>query len=361
MATCGWRRHPGGRDTAGMKQHRSSDREPEDAPTPGADVRHIVLLVCPNTSALEIAGPAEVFSRVAHKLREAGRTRTRAYQVHLVSATRETSLRTGSGIHLVAECSFGEFALPIDTLLVVGGLDVWSGEASPALLPWLRRAAAGARRYGSVCTGAFLLAEAGLLDGQRVTTHWFFCERLAREYPALIVDPNPVFIRNGRVFTSAGVTSGIDLALCMVEDDTGLDIAMRVARGLVLYVRRPGWQSQFSNALALQAPTRLTFRDLPFWMIENLHLPLTIDDLAARVAMSPRNFTRQFSAEFGLTPARLTNQLRAEAAVRLLHESAKSREEIASDCGFGSIDSMERAVARPRLAFGLDRPLVSPP
>jgi transcriptional regulator GlxA family with amidase domain len=310
------------------------------------ETRHIVLLACPNISALEAAGPAEVFSRVAHKLREAGRVRGRPYQVHLLSTQGETTLGAGSGIHFIAECDYRKFKHPIDTLLVIGGLDAWGGHQAPELLQWLRLAAASSRRFGSVCTGAFLLAEAGLLDGERVTTHWYFCERLAREYPQLIVDPEPIFIRNGKLSTSAGVTSGIDLALSMVEEDNGLDIAMRVARGLVLYVRRPGWQSQFSNALALQGGTRLPFRDLPFWVVENLHLALSIDDLAAKVAMSPRNFARQFAAEFGLSPARFVNSLRSETARRLLDDSTKSREEVASECGFGSVDSMERALAK---------------
>jgi transcriptional regulator GlxA family with amidase domain len=310
--------------------------------------RHVVLLACPNISALEAAGPAEVFLRVAHKLVEAGRMRGRPYKVHLLSVHGDTTLGGNSGIGFAAEGVYHEFKHPIDTLLVIGGLEVWRGEQEPDLLQWVRQAASASRRFGSVCTGAFLLAEAGLLDGQRVTTHWYFCERLAREYPRLIVDPEPIFIRSGKVSTSAGVTSGIDLALSMVEEDNGLDIAMRLARGLVLYVRRPGWQSQFSNALSLQGSTRLPFKDLPFWIVENLHLPLSINDLAAKVAMSPRNFARQFSLEFGLSPARFVNSLRTETARRSLEDSTKSREEVASDCGFGSVDSMERSLAKIR-------------
>jgi transcriptional regulator GlxA family with amidase domain len=319
--------------------------------------RHIVLLACPNISALEASGPAEVFLRVAHKLLEAGRVRGRPYQVHLLSVQNETTLGACAGIRFTAECVYREFKHPIDTLLVIGGLDAWYGAQSPELLQWLKQAALTSRRFGSVCTGAFLLAEAGLLDGHRVTTHWYFCERLAREYPQLIVDPEPIFIRNGKLSTSAGVTSGIDLALSMVEEDNGLDIAMRVARGLVLYVRRPGWQSQFSNALALQGATRMPFRDLPFWIVENLHLPLSIDDLAAKVAMSTRNFARQFSSEFGLSPARFVNSLRSETARRALEDSTKSREEVASECGFGSVDSMERALAKTQKPTMQNKPL----
>jgi transcriptional regulator GlxA family with amidase domain len=179
-----------------------------------------------------------------------------------------------------------------------------------------------------------------------VTTHWFFCERLAREYPAVTVDPEPIFIRNGRLSTSAGVTAGLDLALSMIEEDLGLEISLRVARSLVLYVRRPGWQSQFSSALALQAPTRLTFQDLPFWILENLRESLPLETMAERLAMSPRNFSRQFLREFGVTPLQFITRLRVEMARRLLGESTRSRAEIASECGFGSVDALERALKR---------------
>jgi transcriptional regulator GlxA family with amidase domain len=318
--------------------------------------RHIVLLACPQSSSLEVAGPAEVFAIAANKLREAGRVRGRPYRIHLVSALPGALTPGASGIRFAVEGSYSEIDVPIDTLLVVGGLDVWNGRGEVALLHWLRGQARAARRLGSICTGAFVLAEAGLLDGQRVTTHWYFCERLAREYPALVVDPEPIFIRQGALSTAAGVASGIDLALSMVEEDLGLDIAMRVARALVLFVRRPGWQSQFSSTLALQGSARLTFRELPFWVVENLDQPLTVQDLAARVAMSQRNFARRFSSDFGVSPARFVADLRAETALRLLGDSDKSREAIAAACGFGSIDSMERALARDRRSARQSKP-----
>src|SRR5579883_1086717 len=293
------------------------------------DPRNIILLATPCTSALEVAGPAEAFRMTAEKLSEAGRTLSRPYRVVLLSTVEEPTIETSSGIALVPHAFYANYTGPIDTLLVVGGISVWSGKGSP-VLDWLRQQASTVRRYGSICTGAFALAEAGLLDGQRVTTHWFFCERLAREYPSVTVDPEPIFIRSGRLSTTAGVSAGLDLALSMIEEDLGLDIALRVARALVLYLRRPGWQSQFSSALALQAPTRLTFRELPFWIIENLRESMTLEDLAARVSMSPRNFSRQFAKDFGVTPQRFVTQLRVEMARRLLGESTRSRKEIAA-------------------------------
>ena len=308
------------------------------------EARRVVLLATPMTSSLEVAGPAEAFRMTTEKLAEAGRSQSRHYSVRLLSTVDTPTIQTSGGIAFIPHAFYRNYHEPIDTLLVIGGLDVWTGRDSPDLLAWLRDRAAGARRYGAICTGAFVLAEAGLLDGERVTTHWFFCERLAREYPAVTVDSEPIFIRNGRLSTSAGVTAGLDLALSMIEEDLGLEIALRVARALVLYIRRPGWQSQFSSALALQAPTRLTFRELPFWIIENLREPLTLENLAARLSMSPRNFSRQFSKEFGVTPMRFITQLRVEMAKRLIGESTRSREDIAVDCGFGSVDALERAL-----------------
>ena len=215
--------------------------------------RHVVILAVPQTSLLEVAGPLEVFSLVSIKLREAGRSHAREYRVHLVSATRGPLAPGITGVHLDTECHFAEYDGPIDTLLIVGGLDVWEDRRDPQLLQWIRERAQHARRFGSICTGAFLLAETGLLDDRHVTTHWYFCERLAREYPQLAVDPDPIFIHDGALWTAAGVTAGIDVALAMVEDDVGIDIAARVARGLVLYVRRPGSHAQVSNALAIQS------------------------------------------------------------------------------------------------------------
>lgn len=304
----------------------------------------VVLLAAPTVSSLEIAGPAEAFFMAAYKLREAGRINGRHYRVHLLSATDADIVGEGGVLRVRTECSFRDFEGPVDTLLAIGGNGVWTGSDVPGLGDWLRLHCQQARRFGSICTGAFMLAAAGLLDQQRVTTHWYYCERLAHDFPALSVDPEPIFIRSGKLSTSAGVTSGIDLALAMIEEDLGLEISLRIARALVMYVRRPGWQSQFSSALALQAPTRLRLRDLPFWILENLGEPLSVEELAARVSMGPRNFSRQFLAEFAVTPMKFVTQLRVEMASRLINESIRSRIDVALLCGFGSVDSMDRAL-----------------
>lgn len=308
------------------------------------DPRNVVILATPEVSALEVAGAAEVFALAGRKLQEAGRRHGRAYRVRLLSCALEPR-PLGSAVGLLAEGSYAGFDEPIDTLLVAGGLEPWSSRDAGGLQDWLRARVGQARRYGSLCTGAFVLAEAGLLNGHRVTTHWYFCERLAREFPQVTVDPEPIFVRSDPLWTAAGVTAGVDMALAMVEDDLGLDIALRIARALVVYVRRPGWQSQFSTALASQAPRRTRLSELPFWILESLGQPLSVPVLAERVAMSPRNFTRRFVEEFGLTPLRFVTRLRTESAYRLLAENRLSRGEIAQACGFGSVDSMERALS----------------
>ena len=306
----------------------------------------VIIVAAPGTSAIEVAGAAEAFRMTADKLREAGRSVSRGYEIHLLSAVENCHIDTSAGFQVIAHASYRNYVGPIDTLLCVGGVELWTGRDSPDFMDWLRATASRARRFGSVCTGAFMLAEAGLLNGERVTTHWFFCERLARDYPTLVVDPEPIFIRNGRLSTTAGVTAGLDLALSMIEEDLGLEIALRVARALVLYIRRPGWQSQFSAALALQAPARMTFRELPFWILENLRLPLSVEELADRVSMSTRNFARGFSKEYGVTPLRFVTRLRVELAHRLLGEGVLSRATVAAECGFGSVDALERALKR---------------
>lgn len=319
---------------------------PEPGPVDGlvGDPRNVVILATPEVSALEVAGAAEVFALAGPKLQEAGRRHGRAYRVRLLSCALEAR-PLGSAVGLLPEGPYAGFDGPIDTLLVAGGLEPWSGHGVGGLQAWLRARVGQARRYGSLCTGAFVLAEAGLLDGHRVTTHWYFCERLAREFPQVTVDPEPIFVRSDPLWTAAGVTAGVDMALAMVEDDLGLDIALRIARALVVYVRRPGWQSQFSTALASQAARRTRLSELPFWILESLGQPLSVPMLAERVAMSPRNFTRRFVEEFGTTPLRFVTRLRTESAYRLLAENRLSRGEIAQACGFGSVDSMERALS----------------
>ena len=229
---------------------------------------------------------------------------------------------------------------------IAGGSAIENDEVNAEVIRWLKTIAGRIRRIGSVCTGAMLLARAGLLDGRRATTHWNWCEVLIRRAPRAHVDPDPIFVRDKNVYTSAGVTAGMDLALALVEEDHGSRLALHVARNLVLYLRRPGGQSQFSAALSLQLTDREPLRELESWVLDNLNKPLAVPALAKRVAMSPRNFARIFTKEMKTTPAKFVERLRVETARRRLEESQNSMESIASECGFGNVNSMRNVFQR---------------
>ncbi len=245
--------------------------------------------------------PAEVFHHAS------ALTGGDGYAVELVGA----SARTTSGLELGPLTPLGALG-PVDTLLVAGGAGARDAEHDGELVPWIGRAAPRARRVASVCTGAFLLARAGLLDGRRATTHWAWCELLARRHPLVTVERDPIFVRDGDVWTSAGVTAGMDLALALVEDDHGPEVALEVARGLVLFVRRPGGQAQFSAQLSTQAARRDPLREVQGWIADHLDADLSVGALAARAHMSPRNFARAFAREVGMTPAAYVETVRVE-------------------------------------------------
>jgi transcriptional regulator GlxA family with amidase domain len=234
----------------------------------------------------------------------------------------------------------------IDTLLVAGGSGVETASRDEELLLWLQKTAQRVRRIGSVCTGAFLLASAGLLDGKRVATHWKWAAELGDKFKHITVDPDPIYIRDGNTYTTAGVTAGMDLALALVEEDLGAPAALKVAREMVLYFRRAGGQSQFSTALSLQASDRKQIAEIRSWTHDNLGQDLPVEKLAAKAGMSPRNFARVFLKDTGTTPARFVEHLRVEAARRRLEESRDKLEKIANDCGFGSIQSLRRSFLR---------------
>jgi transcriptional regulator GlxA family with amidase domain len=235
---------------------------------------------------------------------------------------------------------------PIDTLLVAGGNGVEDAARDEELLAWLRKTSHRVRRIGSICTGAFLLASAGLLDGKRATTHWKSAAELAEKFTNVTVDPDPIYIRDGNTYTTAGVTAGMDLALALVEEDLGLQVALNVAREMVLYLRRSGGQSQFSTALSLQASDRKQIEEIRSWAVDNLRKDLAVEDLATKAGMSPRNFARVFAKDTGTTPARFVERLRVEAARRRLEESHDKLEKIANDCGFGSVQGLRRSFLR---------------
>jgi transcriptional regulator GlxA family with amidase domain len=302
--------------------------------------RRIVILAFPGVQPLDVVGPAEVFAG-ADALSGGD-----AYTVEVVAKDPGPITVRSSGYGIVPKTTTARCRGPIDTLVIAGGFGVAKAEEDAALVRWIRSAARRSRRVTSVCSGAFLLARAGLLEGRTCTTHWASTAELARRHPELTVDPNPIFVRDGNVWTSAGVTSGMDLSLALVEEDLGREIAVQIARWLVLFLQRPGGQAQFSTHLSAQLAERRPLRDLQAWIAENLDEDLRVETLAGRAAMSPRNFARFFRRETGMTPAAYVEELRVERARQLLEEGADPVEVISARCGFGTPETMRRAFSR---------------
>jgi transcriptional regulator GlxA family with amidase domain len=268
-----------------------------------------------------------------------------AYRIRTV-AVAPGPLRTTSGVAVLADEDIAAVRGPVDTLMVVGGDGTYGAVADTRLVDQVARLARGARRVTSVCSGAFVLAQAGLLDGRRATTHWQACELLARSFPSVEVDPDPIFVRDGNVFTSAGVTAGMDLALALVEDDLGREVALAIARRLVLFLRRPANQSQFSAPLRSQAAERDGIRVAQHLVAEHPEGDCSVAALARAALMSERNFARCFTAEVGVTPARYVERVRVETARRLLEDTDDGVEAVATAAGFGTGETMRRTFLR---------------
>jgi transcriptional regulator GlxA family with amidase domain len=313
------------------------------AMTAPVKTRRVVLVAFDRLQALDLVGPAEVFSM-------ASRLTTGAYSIEVVAA-RKNEISTSSGLHLRPDRSLGACRGVIDTLIVVGGEGVPDALADGSIVPWLERAASRSRRVASVCNGAFFLAGAGLLDGRRATTHWAACETLQRRHPEVDVEPDAIFVKDGEVYSSAGVTAGMDLSLALVQEDLGRRTALEVARWLVLFLKRPGGQSQFSEQLSAQVAEREPLRDLQEWISGSLNTDLSVPALAQRACMSPRNFARAFRREVGVTPAAYVEAARVEAARVALDGTQEPIESIAHRCGFGTVETMRRAFRR-RLGVG---------
>jgi transcriptional regulator GlxA family with amidase domain len=303
------------------------------------------MLAYPDVQILDVVGPLEVFSRTARWLRDHAGRKSPAYSVEIVGVERGP-FRASSGLLLHAERGYREVRGGLDTLLVAGGVGTEAAMRDRALLRWLEAQSRRVRRLASVCTGAFLLAEAGLLKGKRATTHWGSCDRLARTHPEIEIVPDALFVREGRLATSAGVTAGMDLALALVEDDHGRDVALQVARELVMFLRRPGGQSQFSAQLQVQFAGREPIREVQAYILEHPEADLSVPALARRVAMSPRNFARVFTREVGTTPARFTARARVETARRLLEDGPGDLKTVCDKSGLGSPEVMRRTFQR---------------
>ncbi|HEY6196029.1 MAG TPA: GlxA family transcriptional regulator [Candidatus Eisenbacteria bacterium] len=303
------------------------------------------MFAFPNVQILDVTGPLEVFSRTSRWLREHGKRADHAYEVEIIGL-RRGMFRASSGLRLYADHGIADVGRGLDTLLIAGGVGVQACRSHAPLRRWIRRQAGLVRRLASICTGAFLLADAGLLRGRRVTTHWNHCAALTREFPDVTVEPDRIFVREGSLYTSAGVTAGMDLALALVEEDFGRDVALAVARELVLFLKRPGGQAQFSAQLSVQLAEHEPLRELQAHIQEHPGDDLSIERLARRVAMSPRHFARVFTREVGSTPARFVAAVRVETARRLLEESSEPLEDVCQRSGLGTPESMRRAFLR---------------
>ncbi len=303
--------------------------------------RRIAFLVLSSGHLTNLAGPLDVFTRASALLARNGKRRSPAYAVELLTAD-ENPLITASGLGLIGGRRWTEAQEPIDTLLVLASANVVQSRIDPELLAWIRTAATQVRRIGSVCAGAFVLAAAGVLDGRQATTHWELADVLAQRYPRISVDGDRIFTQDGNVWTSAGVSAGIDLALAMVEEDHGHALALEIARRMVLFMRRGGGQSQFSSQLAAQAADHQPIRELVAWISEHLDANLSVPALARRVGMSDRNFSRVFTQQVSTTPARFVARLRTEAAKAKLAAKPEKLEAIAQSAGFGDSETLRR-------------------
>ncbi len=309
-------------------------------------VRNIAFVAYPDVVMLDLCGPFDVFAFADRWFRRTYKVDQSVYQLDVIGP-QAGPLMTSSGLQIVAHHGYPEFDQPIDTLIVAGGDEGMERACADAgLIAWIKETATRVRRVASVCTGAFLLAASGLLEGRRATTHWGYCKRLASAYPSVCVEPDRIFVRDGNIYTSAGVTAGIDLALTLVEEDLGRNVARLVARVMVMFLRRPGGQSQFSTYLSAETGSRPDMRELHAWILAHPDFDLSIDALAERVTMSPRNFARLFVQTTGMTPAKFVERLRLEAARCKLEQTALPVEAIAECCGFGDRERMRRTFHR---------------
>lgn len=307
--------------------------------------KHIAVVGFEGAEVLDIVGPLEVFAMAGMLLKDRSDDMTPAYKLSVL-ARGKGIFRTFSGVKLVADCAWENFTKPLDTLLIAGGPDVTPLTKDKQFIDWIREMDEKVRRLCSICTGSFVLAQAGLLDGKRATTHWIALKEMQSGFPKIKVDCDALYIRDGHIATSAGITSGMDLALALVEEDYGKKLSLDVARMLVLYLKRPGGQSQFSVQLRQQIAEDRPLAGILKWIMENYRKSISVEQLADLAAMSPRNFTRVFVRETGVTPARYIEQCRLEQAIRMLEDTENPMETLARESGFHSAEHLRRASMR---------------
>ena len=303
--------------------------------------RRVAVLALPGMNLTTLAGPIDVFTLASTYLNRSGQRRSPAYDLQLLTEDG-SPLVTASGLPIGGTAPWREARYPIDTLLIVAGRDEALSRSDPELLAWIRARSADTRRVGSICAGAFVLAAAGVLDGRQATTHWQLADTLARRYPQVRVDGDRIYTQDGNIWTSAGVSAGVHLALAMVEEDHGHALALEIARRMVIFMRRGSGQRQFSSQLAAQAADHQPIRDLIAWISENLDADLSVPALARRVGMSDRNFSRVFTQQVSMTPARFVARLRTEAAKAKLEASGEKLEAVAQSAGFGDGETLRR-------------------
>jgi transcriptional regulator GlxA family with amidase domain len=339
-----------GRSRSKRSRQRSADAGSSDrngGRSRAARAIRIGILGFEGVTALDLVGPGDAFA-IANEVSQALNGDPPPYRITLLGLTGRGFVAE-SGLSFEAHASL-EDAPPLDTLIVPGGSGLRATETNARLVAWLRAHARSCRRIASVCTGIYGLAPSGLLDGRRVTTHWRFASDVARRFPKLVVDDNALYLRDGRYYTSAGITAGIDLSLALIEEDLGPRIALAVARDLVVYLKRPGGQAQYSEPLRMQVMSTDRFADLAAWMVGHLDHDLSVEALAARANLSPRHFSRRFTAIFGCAPARYVEDLRMSEARRMLGQDQASIQRVAAAVGFASADVFRRAFER---RFGL--------
>lgn len=301
--------------------------------------KHIVIVGYDDITSLDLSGPLEAFNSAC--LEDSRGNSQPCYKVTIAALGAKT-FRSESGLRMTAACFLNSLR-HMDTLIIPGGRGMRLSPSGPKLADWIRHRARGIRRIASVCTGIFALAPTGLLDGRRVTTHWRFATELATRFPALKIDANALYIRDGKYYTSAGITAGIDLSLALIEEDFGPQVALAVARELVVYMKRPGGQEQFSEPLKFQAASTSRFADLAAWMLGHLDKNLSVEAMAEHMNLCPRQFSRRFRLEFDSSPAAFVQRLRLDEARKRLSGSGGTVEGIADSVGFHDPDSFRRA------------------